>query len=649
MSWFRNLPIRRKLFIMTLASSATALVLAALGVIAWDFIQFRASIRQDVAAQASIVAENSIAPLTFADNRAAGETLAVLRLRPRVASACLYAADGHVFATYHRVPDTPCPPEPPPDAGFSAAAYELSMPLRIQADAPLLGRLYIRRDLDDLYQRARVGLGAVAGFLVMAFVAAMLIASRLQRSIASPLLQLAETARAISVGRDYSLRATPVSNDEVGVVVYAFNDMLDRIAERDAELSRANADLAHEVDERRRVEAERTSALERERDANRLKDEFLATLSHELRTPLNAVLGWTRLLRATSVDSKTQARALESIERNAHAQTRLIEDLLEISRIVTGKLRIQVRDVDLAAIVDAAIEVVQPAAVARRIQLVPDVQVRPAPSSGDPDRLQQVVWNLLSNAVKFTPEGGRVAIRLTRENGYHLTVTDSGQGIDARFLPHVFEPFRQADGTTSREHGGLGLGLAIARQLVELHGGTIQARSAGQGRGAEFEVYLPSVVAPVAAPRRTGAMPALPPMSTDPALLRNLRVLVVDDEEDARALLETTLGHYGATVVSAASAADALDAIDRLRPDVLLSDIGMPHEDGYMLIRRIRERPPGRGGGTPAIAITAYASSHDRVAALAAGFQAHVTKPFDAAELATLVNELGRGERIHGS
>ena len=640
MSWFSRLPIRRKLLVMTLASSATALGLAALGFIAWDITQFRTSIRQDVSAQASIVAENSVAPLTFADEQAAGETLAILRLRPRVASACLYDGNGRPFATYHRAPDTSCPPAPPQLTGFTADAYHAQVPVRMQAGGAVIGQLYIQRDLDDLYQRARVGLAAVAGFLVLAFLAAVLIAGRLQRSIAAPLLQLAETARAISVRRDYSLRATPVSSDEVGVVVHAFNDMLDRIAERNAELSRANADLAHEVEERKKVEAERTAALARERDANRLKDEFLATLSHELRTPLNAVLGWTRLLRSTAIDSKTQARALESIERNAHAQTRLIEDLLEISRIVTGKLRIQVRDVDLAAILDAAIEVVQPAAAARRIELAAEVQVRPARTSGDPDRLQQVVWNLLSNAVKFTPEGGRVSVRLTDGNGYHLTVADTGQGIDTRFLPHVFEPFRQADGSTSREHGGLGLGLAIARQLVELHGGTIEARSDGRGHGATFEVYLPSVLAPSASLPHREPEAALPVAAADPALLRDLRVLVVDDEEDARELLQTTLTHYGAAVTTAPTAVAALDAIDRLRPDVLLSDIGMPYEDGYSLIHRLRQRPPGRGGLTPAIAITAYASSQDRAAALAAGFQAHLAKPFDAAQLAALVSEL---------
>jgi len=418
--------------------------------------------------------------------------------------------------------------------------------------------------------------------------------------------------------------------------------MLDRIAERTAELSKANAELEREIEERKRVEGERTAALARERDANRLKDEFLATLSHELRTPLNAVLGWTRVLRAARVEPATQERALESIERNARAQARLIEDLLEISRIVTGKLRLQVRDTDLAAIVDAAVEIVQPAAAAKRLKLVAHIDQRPALTSGDPDRLQQVIWNLLSNAVKFTPDDGTVSVRLVNEHGYHLTVQDTGSGIEPRFLPYVFEAFRQADGSASREHGGLGLGLAIAKQLVEAHGGTIQAHSQGRNRGATFEVFLPSVVTPslenIALDRRVVARPA---DRFDPSLLRNVRVLVVDDEEDARVLLQTTLQQYGADVATASSVEEAFAAFEQTQPHVVLSDIGMPHEDGYTLIRRLRERPAAAGGAVPAVAVTAYASSGDRAATQAAGYQAHIAKPFEPAEIARLVARLG--------
>ena len=639
---FRDLPIRHKLLLTTFASTAVALVLASAGFLAWDVAQYRLEIAEDVDAQARIVAENSVAPLTFRDNQAAGETLAVLRLRPRIELGCLYAASGPLFATHQREVATPCPAAPPSLGSFGWETLQVVVPVQMRQDR--LGTLYIQRELTDLYYRVRIGAMTIGGLVLLAILTAFVIAYRMQRSIVSPMLQLANTAREISSTRDYALRAVPTTRDEVGVVIRAFNEMLDRIAERDAALSRTNAELEVEVEERRRVEEERTAALARERDANRLKDEFLATLSHELRTPLNAVLGWTRVLRAAHVEPATEKRALDSIERNARVQARLIEDLLEVSRIVTGKLRLQVRPVDLAAIVDAAVEVVQPAAMAKKITLNVAITARPAMTSGDPDRLQQVVWNVLSNAVKFTPANGEVDVRLEQAQGYRLTVRDSGPGIEPRFLPHVFEAFRQADGTASREHGGLGLGLAIAKQLVELHGGTINAQSRGRGTGATFEIYLPSIVAtqPADAVRETVAAAALPAITVDDSMLRNVRVLVVDDEEDARLLLETTLSQYGADVTIAASAAEALLAIERDVPDVLLSDVGMPHEDGYSLIRRLRARPPAAGGTIPAVAITAYASAHDRLTALSAGYQAHVAKPFEPREIAALVAQLGR-------
>jgi len=377
----------------------------------------------------------------------------------------------------------------------------------------------------------------------------------------------------------------------------------------------------------------------------RRKDEFLATLSHELRTPLGAVLGWTRVLRTTHPEGATRERALEAIERNARAQARLIEDLLEISRIVSGKLILQVQPVDLADILDAAVEVVRPAAAAKQIALTTDIAVRPALTSGDPARLQQIVWNLISNAVKFTEAGGAARIRLTRTKGYRIVVTDTGQGIDPRFLPHVFDAFRQADGTTTREHGGLGLGLAIARQLVELHGGTIKARSDGIGRGSTFQVDLPSVIARPA----TGSEAMTPSTGAgsteiDRDLLRDVHVLVVDDEADARDLMEMVLSEYGAIVTTVGSAAAALAEVDRRVPDVLLSDVGMPREDGYALIRRLRSRPAERGGAIPAIAVTAYAAASDRASALAAGYEAHVAKPFEPEALAQAVAMLCRAQ-----
>ena len=637
MTHFRDLPIRRKLLLLTLASSATALALASGGFFAWDIAQFRSDLIQDIDAQAAIVADNSAAPLAFRDVRAAKETVDVMRLRPRVSAACLYDAQGQPFASYLRTPQERCPALQQADEGSGWSRYAVVRNVMLTRDR--VGTLYIERDLADLYDRLRAAGIAAAVLLLVAVGAALLVARRIERTIAAPLLALADTARAVSTGHDDSrIRAPAAAGDEIGSVVEAFNAMLDRIDDRSRELSRTNAELEHEVVERRRVEAERTAALERERDANRLKDEFLATLSHELRTPLGAVLGWARILRTTRVNEGMRERALEVIERNARAQAHLIEDLLEISRIVAGKPTLKVRPVDLAEIVDAAVEVVRPAAAAKRIELVTDVAVRPAVTSGDPDRLQQIVWNLVSNAVKFTPPNGTATVRLTKRDGFCLEVSDTGQGIDPTFLPHVFDAFRQADGTTTREHGGLGLGLAIARQLAELHGGTITAASPGVARGSTFALQLPSVVREPYAPQ---PLPQGRSAHRDDDegrdLLRDIRILVVDDQEDARDLLRTMLSQYGAVVTTVDSARAALAEIDQRPPDVVLSDVGMPREDGYDLIRQLRRRTTPQGGRIPAIAVTAYASVADRAAALESGYQAHVAKPFDPAELARTV------------
>ena len=643
MTPFRDLPIRRKLVIMTLASTAVALLIASGGFLIWDVLTFRAEIERDINSQVRIITENAAPAMVFSDEKTAGETLAALQLRPRVLMGCLYSQDGALLATYHRADSTPCPmPQPHQEVTFAWDEARISVPVVYAGSA--VGSFFLRREYGDVLERLIVGGVTVAALLVLCTLVAVLIGSRLQRSIADPLLALAGLARQISDTRDYTLRAVPLSSDEVGVVVHAFNDMLDRIRERTTELSRTNADLEREVEERKRMEAERTILLARERDANRLKDEFLATLSHELRTPLNAVLGWTRVLRSAAVAPETQGRALESIERNARAQARLIEDLLEVSRIVTGKLRLQVRPVDLAAIVDSAVEVVQPAAAAKRIRLTADIAVRPAMTSGDADRLQQVVWNLLSNATKFTPVGGEITVNLRREQGFVLTVTDNGIGLDPAFIPHMFEPFRQADGSASREHGGLGLGLAIVRQITELHGGTVTAHSGGLGQGATFEVRLPSELGITAPPARpeAGAPAVIPSAQINPRLLEGLHVLVVDDEEDARELLQTTFEAHGARVSAAGSAAEAMQLFERSVPDVLISDIGMPFEDGYTLIKRIRARRADFGGLVPAIALTAYAAASDRLATLAAGYQAHIAKPYEPSEIAALVQRLAR-------
>lgn len=396
-------------------------------------------------------------------------------------------------------------------------------------------------------------------------------------------------------------------------------------------------------------EAARNAAQE----ANRMKDEFLAILSHELRSPLNAILGWTQMLRTRKFGEEATARALETIERNARAQTQLIEDLLDVSRIIRGKLNLNIYPLNLASVIEAAINTVRPAADAKGIQIefIPTSETRLI--SGDAGRLQQVVWNLLSNAIKFTPQGGRVEVGLDSTNAHtEIKVTDTGKGISPDFLPQVFDRFRQADSTTTRSYGGLGLGLAIVRHLIELHGGTVQAESLGEGQGATFIVQLPLVESSKDVPPSDRSSPPdqLPIAPISPEFrsannkattpLRGLRVLVVDDEADTRDFLSTVLELYGAQVRIAASVSQAISEIERLPPDVLVSDVGLPGEDGYSLMRKVRALTSDRGGLIPAVAVTAYAREEDVQRAIDAGFQRHIPKPVESMQLVTAVARL---------
>ena len=410
--------------------------------------------------------------------------------------------------------------------------------------------------------------------------------------------------------------------------------------------ARREAEYAHQLSAEllRREQAAREEADA----ANRMKDEFLAVVSHELRSPLNAILGWAGILNGDQADPRTAAQAVETIQRNAKAQAQLIDDLLDISRVVTGKMRLDVQPVEMPLVLQAAVDAVRPAAEGKGIRLQMVIDPGAGPVSGDPGRLQQIFWNLLSNAVKFTPKNGTVRVQLERANSYvEVTVSDSGRGISADFLPYVFDRFRQADSSFTRAHGGLGLGLAIVRQLVELHGGTVAARSEGEGRGATFTVSLPIAIRNDVARYITGALAAKEPAGAadkvDCSLrLDGLTVVIVDDERDARELLLTILKDCGAEVRAAVSAAEGFEAVGEWRPDLLISDIEMPHEDGLSLIRRIRALPSDGGGQVPAIALTAHVRSEDRLRALAAGFDAQVGKPMEPVELVTVVASLMR-------
>ena len=441
-------------------------------------------------------------------------------------------------------------------------------------------------------------------------------------------------------------------------LLLAHEELEDRVRARTRELAETNTALRDEVDERKRIEAERLVLLESEQRArahaeavNRLKDEFLATLSHELRTPLNAILGWSHLLTSRKSDPAMVERAIGVIRNNAMAQSQLIEDILDVSRIIGGKLRLKLARVPLQEVIEAALDSVSPAAQAKAIEIARDVDDI-EPITGDYDRLQQVVWNLLSNAVKFTPREGRVTVSLKRvEDDVVLRVEDTGIGISPDFLPYVFDRFRQADGTATRRHGGLGLGMAIVRYLVELHGGTVRVHSEGEGQGATFTIELPTHLEltgdhdeDTGTKMEDTGTPMIEAGDEAPVQhLDGVSVMVVDDDQDSRSFMSQLLQNHGASVVAAESTSEALGRLRQLRPRVLISDIGMPGEDGYALIRRVRELSEDEGGAVPAIALTAYARPEDERAALGAGYQRHLSKPVSVPHLMATIAELAAG------
>jgi signal transduction histidine kinase/ActR/RegA family two-component response regulator len=481
-------------------------------------------------------------------------------------------------------------------AQFTADRLQVTEQLTRGADRGSL--LFLASDLNAHRARIRTQATAVAAILIVGLLLAFLLSQLLQNIIATPIAGLAKTARDIADGGDYSIRATRSTQDEIGVLVQSFNGMLDEI---------------------QRSQRERADLLDREQQANRLKDEFLATLSHELRTPLNAIVGWVHLLRRGALPPDEARHALERIDRNAHAQARLVQDLLDVSRITTGKLLLDIREIDLATVTLNALDACRPAAEARQVALVTQFN-GPFPTMADPDRLQQILWNLITNAVRFTPAQGTVTVSLSRDDFTDtVEVRDNGAGIDPQFIPFMFEPFRQADAASTRSHGGLGIGLTIVRRLTEMHGGVVSVASDGPGKGATLTVKLPirrpAPAASVAALQRSRA-----------GSLTQATVLIVEDDPDTLELLQSTLSMAGATAVGASSVADAMRKIDGHVFDALISDIAMPGQDGYTLLTLMKDR---LGTRMPAatVALTAYASRADRDRSLAAGFREHLAKP----------------------
>jgi signal transduction histidine kinase/ActR/RegA family two-component response regulator len=611
-----RLSIRAKLATLLMIASSVVLVLAAIAYVTWDYFRFRNDMRADLTTQAALVLENTAAALDFNDHRAAEETLSMLSINTHVRLACLYTSRGTLF-TEMRFDDPslegPCPAAVVPGARFTDTRLELVEQLR--RGRSVGATVHIRQDLDAATDRLRTQTAAVAVIVVIGLLLSFLLSFLMPGLVSRPIAALASTAREIADRGDYSIRASAGSKDEIGVLVGAFNRMLDEI----------------ETSQR-----ERADLLEREQEANRLKDEFLATLSHELRTPLNAIVGWVHLLRHGHLPEEERRHALERIDRNAHAQARLVQDLLDVSRITSGKLRLDVREMDFAAVVSNAVDACRPAADARQVTLVCQLPGALL-TRGDPDRLQQVVWNLITNAVRFTPSGGKVAVSVTRSDSVDiLRVRDTGAGIDPQFLPYVFEPFRQADAASTRTHGGLGLGLTIVRRLAEMHGGTVAVASDGVGLGATFTVTVPvrDVRQPDAAPGEPARVGSL----------NGANVLVVDDDPDTLELLQSTLRLAGARPLPAASVAEALHVIaDGPHVDAVVSDIAMPGQDGYTLMTLLKDR---LGAAMPiaTLALTAYAGAADRKRALEAGFREHLAKPVNPSVLVQTLEELIAGQ-----
>ncbi len=478
--------------------------------------------------------------------------------------------------------------------------------------------------------------------------------------LAAPLLRQGQTQGWLYLANKVDAKEFKEADERLAVTLTSQAAVSWENARLYAEAQRHTADLEQEIADRKQAEQERAELLVREQraraeaeTANRLKDEFLATVSHELRAPLNAMLGWVTLVRDSKLDGEDKAKALETIERNARAQKKLIDDLLDVSRIITGKLSLDIRPSDLVSVIELAVESARPAAEAKRVSLETEFDSTPCPFLVDPNRLQQVIWNLVSNAVKFTPVEGNIKIRLIcADKHVEIIVIDSGIGIAPEFLPHVFDRFRQADGTITRKHGGLGLGLAIVRHLVEMHGGEVTAESAGAGRGSTFKITLP-LMTPQPVSNMLG-MPLLAyqgiVLSDSGPKLSGLRVLVVDDQSDARDLIAAILSLKEAEVKTAGGLTDAMKILKSWQPEILISDITMPDGDGYELINHLRHERDGVGA-IPALAITANAGADDRIRAIAAGFHMHLPKPVEADELvvcvASLTGRLARTQEVN--
>jgi signal transduction histidine kinase/CheY-like chemotaxis protein len=600
--------VRGKLILMAVSTTFVALLAASVAMLLFDLRAFQRYWTDDLMTQADIMARVTAPALTFNDEETARQNLAVLRVRPQILAAAIYTSDGVRFATYAAAPNTAIPARPGP-SGYRIEGGEVAVFRNIVENGEMVGTVYLRSRygvVDRLLSYGTI-LGAV---MLGALVIAGLVASRLQAAITRPLAAVTNVARQVMQRRDFTLRVPGNDSGEIGVLVAAFNDMLAEIGRRSHALQEANATLEHEMQVRERAE----EAL---RLADRRKDEFLATLAHELRNPLAPIRTGLDILRLRSGDAQATQRATDIMERQLRQMVRLVDDLLDVSRINTGKFTIKSGRVELKAVVNDALEVVRPYIELHGHELTIDLPDRPVFLNGDATRLAQILSNLLNNAAKYTNRGGRVGLRATvDDHTLALVVSDTGIGLATDMLDTVFDMFVQVDSTLERSNAGLGVGLSLARKLVELHGGTIEAHSAGIGHGSQFVVRLPIVVEP--------ELPVKPtPMSFITA--ETYRILLADDNVDFVNSIGALLTAMGHSVVITHNGVDALAAAKRFCPDYAFLDIGLPQMSGYDLARGIRDLSCCTM--TVMVAVTGWGQEKDRQLAFEAGFDHHMVKP----------------------
>jgi signal transduction histidine kinase/CheY-like chemotaxis protein len=594
--------VRGKLMRVVLSTTAIALSVAGAAMLTHEFYVYRTTGAADLSAEAAIVALSTAPALAFDDHVVAQRNLDALEPRRRVTGAALYSASGALYAAFVRQGGSPPPPQAPPDGvRFSGETIELALP--VQRNGERLGTIYLRGRY-DVMARSLTYLEIFFAVTLLSMTAAFLLSKRLQKGITEPLDAIAGVAREIVRGRDYSLRATKISDDEIGVVVDAFNKMLQEVQARSIAL----------------------------READRRKDEFLATLAHELRNPLAPIRHAVKLLESPNVDQRQRAWAREVVARQVQRMALLLDDLLDVSRITRGRLDLKVESVDLEALVGTAVETARPLIDAKHHRLTVELPPQPVMLAVDPLRLSQSLSNLLTNAAKYTDAGGDIALRISLSpDALVMSVKDTGIGIDPRILPEVFEMFSQVDSAISRSEGGLGIGLALVKGLVNLHGGTVHGFSAGLGLGSEFTIRLPrSVLIPAA------ANPEADPIAAGSSASAPLRVLVADDNRDAADSLAMLLELGGHEVLIAHSGEHALQLARKSRPHALILDIGMPDRTGYEVAGLIRAEP--WGGEVLLVAVTGWGQEEDKARANAAGFDHHLTKPIDAEQLERLLS-----------